>query len=164
MRHTDQNHTRRSYRLKGYDYASLGAYFVTICTKDRRPLFDHPDIRAIAERCWLEIPQHHGGAELDTWVIMPDHLHGIVFFTGEGVQLNAPTTTRDSTDSYSTMSPTHDSLGAVIRTFKAAVTTLCRRGGNQEFGWQRSYYDRVIRDEGELERTREYIEQNPLQP
>ena len=164
MAYDSNNHVRRSYRLKGYDYASLGAYFVTMCTKDRRPLFDRPEIRSIAERCWLEIPRHHAGVDLDTWVIMPDHIHGIVFFTREGVQLNAPTTPRDPTDPYSTMSPTHDSLGTVIRTYKAAVTTLCRRGGNVDFGWQRSYYDRVIRDEAELERTREYIEQNPLQP
>ncbi len=95
---------------------------------------------------------------------MPDHIHGIVWFTGAGVQLNAPTTTRNPLDSYSRMSPTRDSLGTVIRTFKAAVTMLCRRSGIADFGWQRSYYDRVIRDEGELERTREYIEQNPLQP
>ena len=164
MTHTIDNHTRRSHRLKDYDYASLGAYFVTICTKERRPFFDHPDIRSIAERCWLEIPRHHSGVDLDTWVIMPDHVHGIVWFTGAGVQLNAPTTRRNPTAPYSTMSPTRDSLGTVIRTFKAAVTTLCRRGGFADFGWQRSYYDRVIRDERELERTREYIEQNPLQP
>lgn len=150
--------------MKDYDYASLGAYFVTICTKDRRPLFDRPEIKSIAERCWLGIPQHHAGVDLDTWVIMPDHIHGIVFLTGEGVQLNAPTTLRDPTDAYSTMSPTRDSLGAVIRTYKAAVTTLCRRGRISDFGWQRSYYDRVIRNEGELDRTRIYIEQNPLQP
>ena len=136
---------------------------MTICTKDRQPLFDHPNIRLIAERCWMEIPRHHAGVGLDTWVIMPDHIHGIVWFTGAGVQLNAPTTSRDPPNPYSIMSPTRGSLGTVIRTFKAAVTTLCRRSGNVDFGWQGSYYDRVIRDEGELERTREYIEQNPLQ-
>ena len=103
---------------------------------DRRPLFDHAEIRSIAERCWLEIPRHHSGVDLDTWVIMPDHIHGIVWFTGAGVQLNVPTTLRNPADPYSTMSPTRDSLGAVIRTFKAAVTTLteCLWGQLRELG------------------------------
>jgi hypothetical protein len=61
------------------------------------------------------------------------------------------------------MSPTRDSLGTVTRTFKAAVATLCSRGVFADFGWQRSYHDRAIRDEGEQGRIREYIEQNPLQ-
>ena len=77
--------------------------------------------------------------------------------------MNAPTTRRDTDDVFSTMSPQLETLAVVVRTYKAAVTTLCCRSGNDEFGWQRSYYDRVIRNMDELDRARRYIDNNPLQ-
>jgi putative transposase len=158
--HTDR---RRSLRLKHYDYASDGAYFVTICTRGRTLFFERGEIRSIAERCWLEIPDHFPDVDLDTWVVMPNHVHGIIVIAKKGVQLNAPTPRRDSDVAFSAISPPRDTLAVVVRTYKAAVTTLCRQAGNEEFGWQRSYYDRVIRDLDELDRARRYIVNNPLQ-
>ena len=163
MKYDPDRHKRRSLRLKHYDYASEGAYFVTICTKDRTLFFERDEIRSIAERCWVEIPDHFPNVELDTWVVMPNHIHGIIVIAKKGVQLNAPTTRGDTDGAFSAMSPPRHTLAVVVRTYKAAVTTFCRRSGIDEFGWQRSYYDRVIRNLHELDRARRYISNNPLQ-
>jgi len=140
----DRQH-RRSIRWQGYDYAQAGIYFVTICTQERVLLFAEREVWEIAGRCWAEIPQHFP-AGLDAWVVMPNHLHGlIVIGAGEeqsrdqqGVQLNAPTSLTtprgDRIDSqadvvapFPNVSPHRNTLGVIIRTFKAAVTTACRR-------------------------------------
>jgi len=94
---------------------------------------------------------------------MPDHIHGvltIVETVGRDVQLNIPTD--DLTDDYfSLISPKRGSLAVVVRTYKAAVTTICRKNGIGEFEWQRGYYDHVIRSEESLSRIRRYILSNP---
>jgi len=127
--------------------------------------------KAIAEDCWLAIPQHFPAATLDGWVVMPNHIHGIVVIdaAGRGVQLNAPTLaeqqgrlSRNNTP-FSAMSPNAHTLGTLVRTYKAAVTTRCRRSGFDEFRWQRNYHERVLRDDAELNRAREYILSNPMQ-
>ena len=203
----------RSIRLPGYDYAQAGAYFVTICTRDRELFFNHAVMRAIAEQCWIAIPRHVPVVELDEWIVMPDHIHGILVVSdggasadddtyrrniqlpaptlvahsnanaGEderrrGVQLNAPTKKFDDTsccgvgenaargqrnlnNPHSVVSPYRNTLSVIVRTYKAAVTTLCRREGHAEFGWQRNYYDRVIRAEADLNQIRQYITNNP---
>ena len=165
-----QIHRRKSMRLKGFDYASAGAYFVTICTQDKKCLFgkivdekvNQSPIGRIAESCWQEIPQHFGHVNLDYYVVMPNHFHGILFFAdhndGRGVQLNAPT----EANFYSKISPNRKTLSVVIRTFKAAVTRQCRLNGHGHFKWQRGFYDRIVRDEDELNRIREYIITNPV--
>jgi len=154
---------RRSTRLRQYDYAQEGAYFVTICTRDRMPFFEDETTRTIVERCWLEIPEHHPSIQLDEWVIMPNHLHAIVVIEQcRGVQLNAPTT-RNRNSTHSSISPYRNTLATTVRTFKAAVTTLCRRARHDRFGWQRNYYEHVIRNEDDLNQIRQYILDNPVQ-
>jgi hypothetical protein len=103
-------HQRRSVRMPGYDYSSPGAYFVTICTRRRMLYFDLPALRAHAENCWRAIAVHAPRVTLDEWVVMPNHVHGIIVINeagddepsatvtpmtgvedpGRGVQLNAP--------------------------------------------------------------------------
>jgi hypothetical protein len=84
-----------------------------------------------------------------------------------GVQLNAPTTndraekTRDPDDVFSMMSPRRGTLSVVVRTYKAAVTTGCRAAGHAAFGWQRGFYEHVVRNGRELEAIRRYIRDNP---
>jgi len=154
---------RRSIRLRGRDYARAGAYFVTICSQDREPLFDEPAIRAVVEQCWLSLPEHFPFVILDEWTLMPNHLHAVLFLeetSGRGVQLNAPT--RDSSNHFSAISPRAGSLALVIRTYKAAVTSGCRKEGRDDFGWQRNYYEHIVRDERSLDRIREYIASNPF--
>lgn len=77
-RYDRDKHHRRSIRLKGYDYAQPGAYFVTIATHDREALFDDPVFRRVAEMMWQRIPHHSPHIELDEWVVMPNHVHGII--------------------------------------------------------------------------------------
>ena len=85
MPYDADRHHRRSIRLKGYDYSQAGAYFVTIVTDARELLFDVPLLHSIAGTMWQRIPRHFAGAELDEWVVMPDHIHGIIVIAGAEV-------------------------------------------------------------------------------
>ncbi len=153
---------RHSLRLEDYDYSQEGAYFVTICTHNKALLFEKKKIRAIAEQCWIEIPNHFPNVQLDEWIIMPNHLHGIVFIAlRRGVQLNAPTI-RITNNRFSTISPQRNKLAIIMRTYKAAVTTRCRRAGHLDFRWQRNYYEHVIRNEHDLNDIRQYTLDNPV--
>ena len=164
---------RHSIRLKGYDYSKPGAYFVTVCTRNKSLLFHNDQLQKIAIKCWSELPEHFANIELDEWVLMPNHLHGIVIIgdaTRKGVQLNAPTKESSINRSesmrsnhYSEISPKTGSLGVIVRTFKAMVTKISRNSGMDFFEWQRGYFDRIIRNDQELERIRTYIVNNPLQ-
>jgi len=153
---------RKNIRLKDYDYSSAGAYMVTICANGRiTPVFgtlsngkiELSEIGRVTEKAWLKIPEHFPGVSLDEWIIMPDHVHGILLFSGEACL--APTTA--STDRKL------PGLGAVVGSFKSAVTREARNCGvSRGPFWQRGYYEHVIRDEAELDRVRDYILTNPL--
>ncbi len=122
-------HNRKTIRLKEYDYAQPGEYFITICTYEKEDTFGEiiaDEMRLsqegrIAQQCWRQIPSHFEDAELDEFVVMPNHIHGIIILNDHGrdVQLNVPTR----------LSPKKGSLSVIIRTYKAAVTTECRRKG-----------------------------------
>ncbi|CAA9585168.1 MAG: hypothetical protein AVDCRST_MAG88-3830 [uncultured Thermomicrobiales bacterium] len=168
MSFNPEKHHRRSIRLHGYDYSQGGIYFVTICTPDRALLFADPVICSIAEQCWHELPNHFAVVELDEWVVMPNHLHGIPLINPDrqgrdGVQLNAPTRAVEPSTQEVTkrIAPHRDTLSVIIRTYKAAVTTLCRRQRYVDFAWQRNYYEHIVRDQAELDRIRQYIHDNP---
>jgi REP element-mobilizing transposase RayT len=170
MQYDPEKHHRRSVRLKGYDYAQAGAYFVTICTHDHFLFFEDETTRTVAEQCWLEIPQHFPYVELDEWVVMPNHVHGILIITSEGggVQWNAPTAVASADQGVqlnapTSISPHRGTLAVIIRTYKAAVTTLCKRSGQDGFAWQRGFYEHIIRNERELNAIRQYIANNPAQ-
>ena len=181
-----------STRLKGWDYAADGCYFVTICTRGRECFFGKivdqrtrlSKIGDIALRFWEDIPNHSVNAGLDAFVIMPNHLHGIV-------KIKAPdgsTTTdkngvpgthsrgrdvacnrRDVACNVSTTGgsgrltdpPKPGSLGAIVRSYKSAVTGWCRTNGYTSFAWQPRFYDHVIRDGVALQNVRRYILDNP---
>ncbi len=151
-------HHRRSIRLNGYDYAQNGAYFVTICTWQREYLFGNivdggmrlSDIGLLVEQCWRTIAAAQ--VQLDEFVVMPNHLHGILLLTGNNRQARVSDGTAPG------------SLGAIIQNFKSVST---RRVNNQRDNrgcplWQRNYYERVIRNDAELGRAREYIVNNPM--
>jgi len=87
---------------------------------------------------------------------MPNHIHGILVFTG--IEIGQ---VRDSENRFSKISPYAKTLSVIVRTYKAAVTTSCRRAGKIEFAWQRNFYERIIRSEVELDQTRHYILDNP---
>jgi len=159
---------RQSTRLRGYDYAQAGAYFVTICTAERRPAFGrfhagelqlHP-YGYIAAECWQRIPEHYPTVVLDEWIVMPDHFHGIIVLATESsATTNATTPARFS-------APQSGSLSIIFNRFKGATTRAINRARAEKnlspvVVWQSRFHDRIIRDEKELDATRLYIATNP---
>ncbi len=110
-----------------------------------------------AGQCWLQIPRHFPNVELDEFVVMPNHVHGILVLS-RGAACRAPTVERFG-------QPVSGSLPTVIRSFKSAVTQRSNalHGTPGASVWQRNYYEHVIRDEASLQGMREYIANNPLQ-
>ncbi|MGD9145376.1 MAG: transposase [Anaerolineae bacterium] len=169
MPYDPKKHHRRSIRLPGYDYTSVGAYFVTICVHGGRCLLgdvidDDMQLNAwgqIASDCWQEIPEHFDQVDPDEFVVMPNHVHGIIAITDlvGAQQCCAPTEPPPQTHT----NVMAGSLGAIIRSYKSAVTkqiNLLRDTPGAQF-WQRNYWEHVIRDEQSLNRIREYIQNNP---
>ena len=159
-----EKHHRRSIRLRGWDYTGAGAYFVTICTQGGECLLDDPALRGIVERIWQGLPNRFPSIILDEFVVMPNHVHFVVWLNppndaGVGAQFNcAPTI-----GVRFRMDKQRPALGQIVRTFKALVT----RGIHQlqpdiAFAWQRNYYEHIIRNERELYAIRQYIRDNPL--
>ena len=169
-------------RLRGWDYAAAGWYFVTICTRDRLPFFGEirggemhlSPIGEIACEYWMQIPQHTAGnVDLDAFVVMPNHAHGIIVIRDtdapvetlqcnvvETLHCNVSTTTTPNPMAH--ISPRAGSLGAIIRSYKSAVSRWCAQNGYSEFGWQARFYDHIIRNETDLQNIRRYILENPL--
>ncbi len=166
---------RRSPRINGYDYSQTGGYFITICTKNRKcvlgSLTDEgvslSTLGTIVVREWVDLPNRFANIELDTFVVMPNHVHGIITLTDSvGATLvvarNRAGASPAPTEGY------RPRLGSVVGTFKS----LCvhdwldhiKQNGLHAVGkvWQRSYYDHIIRDEDDLNRIRQYVQSNPF--
>lgn len=163
-------------RLQGYDYSKPGIYFVTICAMDRIEIFGRINkaqtelsaIGLIADECWREMPNHFPNVSLMDYVIMPDHLHGLICLTEKekGVGTSGKSTiyrasTGENSESFG--KPTKGSIPTIIRTYKAAVTRAVNRKFPRPnaFVWQPGYYEHVIRDQDEIEYTINYIKFNP---
>lgn len=156
-------HHRRSIRLKGYDYSQEGAYFITICTHDRECLFGeivNGEMRLnpfgeIVRDEWLKTPTIRPNIELAEWVIMPNHIHGIVIITVRRGELQFAPTGKFQSPS--------QTIGAIVRGFKGAAT---KRINNIRMNsvpvWQRNYWEHIIRNEESYHRIAEYIVNNPL--
>lgn len=160
----EQDH-RRSIRLKGFDCTQQGAYFVTVCTQGKLCLFGAiveakvilNDTGRIVEKCWRDIPAHFPHVELDEFVVMPNHVHGILRIVEPiGAKDFSPLQTQKP-------SGTSKTIGSVIRGFKIGVTKWTRQHTPGLDVWQRNYYEHVIRNEIALERARQYIMGNPAQ-
>jgi len=130
-----------SQRLPDYDYSSAGAYFVTICAHRRAPIFVSLKATHAVHACWGEIPSHFP-VELDAFVVMPNHVHGIVALLRAGHARP---------------------LQTIVGTFKSAAARSINRlrGTPGEPVWQRGYFERVVRSERELKILREYVLNNP---
>ncbi|MGR2856113.1 transposase [Erwinia sp. 1181_3] len=139
---------RKSLRLKHYDYRQPGYYYLTLCCQQRRPLFGHClEYRSylnpygiIARDYLYALPHHFPGCQIDSSIIMPDHLHCILVIP-ERYQF---------------------SVATLVGSYKSAVTNRVRRIHVGLTVWQRGYWDRVIRDKDELSNVREYMLNNPL--
>jgi putative transposase len=158
---------RRHTRLAHFAYGSSNAYFVTICVRNRECAFgsiahDEGSLSrrgSIAREGWLDIPNHHPHVELDMFIIMPNHVHGILLFVGDVASVGAAPASRPSLAT----GPRSGSLGAVMGSFKAAVTrTINRvRPGTGTGLWQPNYYEHIIRNDWARDRIRDYIDSNP---
>lgn len=154
--------SRRSLRLGGYDYAHAGAYFVTVCTEGKVCLFgeivrdemEWSHMGRIVHETWVALPEHYVDVRLDAFVVMPNHVHGVIVLTessvGAGLRpARVPNTVRQP-------------LSEVVRAFKGFSARRINelRGTPGKPVWQRGYYEHVIRDEDEWRRVREYIANN----
>jgi len=163
---------RRSIRLKGYDYTRPGAYFVTVCTHRREMLFGEVvngvmQLNAFGEivwKCWDEIPTHFPNVELDAFIVMPNHVHGIIVIVADGmVGATHASPLPDPQYLSHPRGPAPQSLGAIVGSFKSAVTRRINhmRGTSGAPVWQRNYWEHVIRTERVLNAVRQYIHDNP---
>jgi putative transposase len=174
LTHDLDRHHRRSVRLKGHDYAQPGAYFVTVCTRERESVLGRivdselrlSPIGEIVERNWHDIPARFPGIALDAFVVMPNHIHGIITVTDarhrRGLINQTPTqgTLTDRPD-WILMKSDAMVLGKVVRHFKARITKMIHDSASDTFRWQRNYYEHVIRNDEELDAIRQYILSNP---
>lgn len=150
---------RKRNRLKYYDYSQAGWYFVTVCTqnhnhhfgevKNEKMIFN--EIGKIVKKYWNNIPSHFPNIILDEFIIMPNHIHGIIIIDPENNVRVENFRPQHKTD-----------LSNVIKGFKIGVTKWCNTNNFTNFKWQRSFHDRIIRNEKELFNIRNYIKQNPL--
>lgn len=141
---------RHALRLPAYDYRRAGAYFVTICSWQRLPLFGHIEegvmhrspAGQLAADIWTHLAEQYSHLTLDAWVIMPNHMHGILFLDEDNPR----------------------PLGQLVGSFKASSTRAIRTCLQPTDPiWQRNFYEHVIRDERDLDRVRSYIANNPAQ-
>ncbi|MGB3850777.1 MAG: transposase [Tunicatimonas sp.] len=177
---------RRQHRLPGYDYTQPGSYFITICTHEREHFFDEvtegqvslTTIGRMAEAFLQEIPHTFRNSTLDTWVVMPNHVHLILVLWAD-----------DETSRYSGYAPrrvstistvptglsnvylpdlptglrplTKGSVSSIINHFKGNVKRWCNKNRFEHFRWQSRFHDHIIRNEAALETIRHYIQNNP---
>jgi len=118
----------------------------------------------IARRCWEDIPHHFPFVELDAFVIMPNHVHGVIVIQGRGEKSFAPTSAPTFAPTIATTSTAQSpsrTIGSIVRGFKIGVTKWFRANTDLYSIWQRGYYEHIIRDDTELTAIREYIVGNP---
>lgn len=161
---------RKPMRLSDYDYSLPGAYFVTACTRNRDFLFETPEAKLAVESAWHSVLDVFGNIELDEFVVMPNHIHGIMWITNEGPYRLHPGTGKNDIDvqrrdgqlPIPTKEIKFETLSNIIGAFKTTAATRINklRGLIGIAVWQKSFYDRIVRNDGELQRIQEYILNN----
>ncbi|HEY6350243.1 MAG TPA: transposase [Candidatus Angelobacter sp.] len=161
---------RNKYRVENirkpnWDYLAPGSYFVTTCTHEMRMYFGTvvnaetklSTIGECAEKQWREIPNHFKNVTLDEFVVMPNHMHGVIKISGPW----EPKLGRNDTKkTLSDVGPGSGSLSHIIRCYKGGVTYWCKEQGFP-FAWQAGFHDRIVLGPKSLEAVREYIRDNP---
>ena len=177
-------HHRRSIRLKGYDYSQAGLYFITICCQDRvcrlgkieNGVMICNELGEIAYREWMKTAELRPQIELDAFMVMPNHIHGILKINEMNMDtLHSPNNTGDNMgdntgecnspnntgECNSPLRSPSNTIGAIIRGYKSSVTKQFGLMGFDEKLWQRNYYEHIIRDEQSYQIISEYIINNP---
>ncbi len=176
---------RKSIRLPDYDYSSAGYYFITICCRNRENCFGQisnckmilSETGKKASEFWLEIPLHFKHVKLDEFIIMPNHIHGILFLnysdtgTCHGMYLQPAnhqimegschrmTLNQMNINQFSR--PVKNSVSVIINQYKSALKRWCNKNGFRSFQWQSRFHDHILFNENSLERVRKYIKLNP---
>jgi len=163
MSYDSFKHHRRSIRLKDYDYSQSGAYFITCCVNSQICLFGKikhdkihlNDAGIMIKKVWMELSENYPGIETDAFVVMPNHFHGIVILNNVGAGPRACPKSKMT-------------LPDVVHRFKSFTTAQYRKGVKTQYWepfigklWQRNYYEHIVRNDEDLNRIREYIENNP---
>jgi len=146
----DPRPRRRSLRLPAYEYSQAGAYFITVCTQGRVTLFGEVigcdvqlnEMGMIVQQAWDDLPTHYQGIDLDAFIVMPNHVHGVIVLADEPA--------------------TRHAIPEIVRGFKTFSDRRVNERADRRGGlWQRGYYEHVIRNEEALNRIRNYIADNP---
>lgn len=174
VKYDPSKHHKHSIRLKGYDYRNAGAYFVTICTKNRVCVLEDPIIKGIIIDVWQVLPAWFPTIELDEFVVMPNHVHFVIWIVdthhvgvrdmnivdgGKPRPYVIPKPNKINSD------PT---LGNIVGAFKSLVFTVyldwinANDPSRRAKFWQQNYYEHIIRNDRELNAIRQYIIDNPL--
>jgi REP element-mobilizing transposase RayT len=172
MKYNPDKHHRRSIRLKGYDYASGGAYFVTICTFRRHCLFGQivdgemqlNEIGHIVAEEWLQSRMMRKEIDFDQWVIMPNHLHGIVLINPiNPVGANDRLPLQEDGSHRMVPPMKKRSLSSFVAGYKSAATKRINalRNAAGTPVWQRNFYEHIIRSESSLQYIQQYVQNNP---
>jgi REP element-mobilizing transposase RayT len=189
MKNIMGRYNRKSPRAAWWDYTSAGAYFITICTIRRAHYFGEikngimnlSPCGVVADACWKNIPNHFPGIELGAFVVMPNHVHGILILPTAGTlhqfaegmlhafaegtlhatSLPQKTCGSDKNHHMAAISPKSGTVSAIVRSYKSAVTREANLMGLRN-GWQSRFYDRIIRDDSEYYRINRYIINNPI--
>ncbi len=161
---------RKANRLKDYHYSQAGCYFVTICTKDKVNHFGSirndkmilNNIGKIAYNNWQNIKNHFDNVELDVFVIMPNHIHGIVNIIEPDYRINPIEDAHMRPNIKTLQSRTKMALSKIIQQYKSSVTRDVNARYKNYFGWQRSFYEHIIRNDKSFYNIQEYIYYNPM--
>ncbi|RYG06922.1 MAG: hypothetical protein EOO07_28355 [Chitinophagaceae bacterium] len=173
-----QPFNRQSIRLRGYDYSKEGLYFITICCQGRLCRFGEivngqmilNDAGKQAQICWLSIPEHFTNVVLHEFVVMPNHVHGIIEINAPAVGANHHLPSQNVNPlniirANNDLPPRHGTsrtIGSMVRGFKIGVTKWFIANYNIKNIWQRNYYEHIINDEDAYQNISNYIENNPL--
>jgi putative transposase len=167
----------KQYRLPSYNYSKEGNYFITICTKNREEFFGRIEkdkmilspVGAIANIEWKKLADKFQNILLDEFIIMPDHMHGIIIIKnvdGDMSCRNTPRRVPTNDENNNPVKNLHplikNSISSIINHYKGSVKKWCNKNGYNSFKWQARFYDRIIRDDKELFFIQKYIIENPL--
>jgi REP element-mobilizing transposase RayT len=170
------NIRKNSLRLEGYDYSQSGFYFITICTQDRKQIFGEikenemqlNKYGLIATNTWNELHQYYDNIQLDEFIVMPNHIHGIVIINDVGATLAVARKYLHIQKNRAGVNPVPTlAVGNIVGAYKSMVAKQCLeiyKNEHQQMGklWQRGYYDHIIRDNESFQNIINYIKNNPM--
>ena len=170
VKNLNDQRRRRSIRLQNYDYSKAGAYYITVCTRNRKLLFGDVvqgqmkinEVGRIVQNVWDSLPQFYEDIELDAFIIMPNHLHGIIVIRSAVGAIHESPLQQDALRVRDRRRMLRSNMIGRFKMGSAKNINLVRKTSALAV-WQRNYYEHIIRDEASLDRIRQYIADNPAQ-